>query len=353
LPVDFESRFGSLDAAVADRAIHFAALQVAIQALPEFRFRRTQFVGQAETCLEEPVIDASELTHESAPGSGDLASREPCHAGNHSISLGTLQGDIKLDQSNRCADLYLRVEYADISLLGGREENQDRVTAAAAEHASLLVVVDGMGGHANGARAAEVAQQVILEAFWHTPQPLFDPLGFLHMTLGKAHEEVVKLGAQLPIEHRPRATCAICLVQQGAAWWAHVGDSRVYHLRQGAVVFRTRDHSHVEVLQREGVITAEQAQTHPMRNFVECCLGGDPILPDMSLSRRRPVQPNDVLFVCTDGMWSGLKDPEIAAELCMTDKPLRDKLLEIGERAVARAGAASDNTSGAALRWLP
>jgi serine/threonine protein phosphatase PrpC len=227
------------------------------------------------------------------------------------------------------------------------------VTAAIAEHAALLVVVDGMGGHANGARAAEVAQQVILEAFWHTPQPLFDPMGFLHMTIGRAHEEVVKLGSALPIEHRPRATCAICLVQQGATWWVHVGDSRIYHLRHGALVTRTRDHSHVELLQREGLITAEQAQTHPMRNYVECCLGGDPILPDMSIARRRPLEANDVVFACTDGMWAGLKDAEIAGELTATDKPLREKLLELGERAVVRSGVTSDNTSAAALRWLP
>jgi len=262
------------------------------------------------------------------------------------------QGDIKHDQSNRCTDFFLRVEYADISLLGGREENQDRVTVATAEHASLLVVVDGMGGHANGAKAAEVSLQVILEAFWHTPHPLFDPLGFLHLTLGKAHEEVVKLGSHLAIEHRPRATCAACLVQQGATWWAHVGDSRIYHFRQGSLLQRTRDHSHVELLQREGLITAEQAATHPMRNFVECCLGGDPILPDMTLSRRRPLLPQDVLFLCTDGLWAGVKDPEIAAELAPSEVPLRQKLLELGEKAVTRSGVASDNTTAAALRWL-
>ncbi len=246
----------------------------------------------------------------------------------------------------------MRVDYADISLLGGREENQDRVTAAVAEHSALLVVVDGMGGHADGAKAAEVTQQVLLEAFWHTPQPLFDPLGFLHLALGRAHEEVVKLGSQLPLEQRPRATCAVCLAQQGATWWAHIGDSRIYHLRQGALVSRTRDHSHVELLLREGLITADQAQTHPMRNFVECCLGGDSVLPDMSLTRRRPLQPNDVLFVCTDGMWSGLKDTEIAGELSPVGTSLREKLIELAQRSVARTGAASDNTSAAALRWL-
>jgi serine/threonine protein phosphatase PrpC len=247
--------------------------------------------------------------------------------------------------------LLLRVEYADISLLGGREENQDRVVAAVAEQAALLVVVDGMGGHAHGARAAQVTQQVVVEAFWHAPQPLFDPLGFLHMTLGRAHDEVVKLGVQLPLEQRPRATCAVCLIQQHASWWAHVGDSRLYHVRHGALVARSRDHSHVELLLREGLISAEQAQNHPMRNFVECCLGGDPILPDMSLTRRRPLEPNDVLLACTDGLWGPLTDTEIAAELG-TSGELRAQLLELGTRAVQRAGGGSDNTSAAALRWL-
>ncbi len=249
----------------------------------------------------------------------------------------------------------MRVEYADVSLLGGREENQDRVAAVVAEHAALLFVADGMGGHANGARAAEITRDTVLEAFSHSPQPLFDPMGFLHLILGRAHEEVVKLGAALPLEQRPRATCALCLVQQGVSWWAHVGDSRIYHLRDGALVGRSRDHSHVEVLLREGLITAEQAQTHPHRNYVECCLGGDPILPDMAISRRRPLESGDVLLVCTDGLWSGLKDAELAAELAAPGSPgppLREKLQELAQRAVTRTGAASDNTSVAALRWL-
>jgi PPM family protein phosphatase len=246
----------------------------------------------------------------------------------------------------------LKVDYTEISLLGAREENQDRVTAAVAEHAALLVVVDGMGGHADGARAAEVTQRVLLESFWHTPQPLFDPLGFLHMTLGRAHEEVVKLGSHLPLEQRPRATCAVCLVQQRSAWWAHIGDSRIYHLRDGGLVARTRDHSHVELLLREGLITVEQVQMHPMRNFVESCIGGDSILPDMSITQRLTVEPGDVFLVCTDGLWGALRDSEISQRLETPGATLGDSLLALGELAVARAGAASDNTSAAALRWL-
>lgn len=245
----------------------------------------------------------------------------------------------------------MQVEYADLSLLGGREENQDRVAVAVAEHSALLVVVDGMGGHAEGARAAEVTLKTLLEAFWHTPQPLFDPLGFLHLTLGRAHEEVVRIGLHLPLENRPRATCAVCLVQQGSAYWAHVGDSRIYLLRHGAVAARTRDHSHVELLLREGLITPEQAHNHPMRNYVECCLGGDPVLPDMTLGQRRALQRDDVLFVCTDGVWGCLRDSEIATALTMAGIPSRDQLAALCRTAVAAAGPTSDNTSGAVLRW--
>jgi PPM family protein phosphatase len=245
----------------------------------------------------------------------------------------------------------LRVEYADISLLGAREENQDRVAIAVSEHAALMVVVDGMGGHADGARAAQLTQQVIVEAFWGIAQPVFDPLGFLHLTFGRAHDELVKLGAPLALEMRPRATCAVCLIQQHSSWWAHVGDSRLYHLRHGTLLTRSRDHSHVELLLREGLISAEQAHNHPMRNFVECCLGGDPIMPDMSLSRRRPLESGDVLLACTDGLWGSLKDAEIVAELASGGE-LRAKLQALGERAVKRAGPASDNTTAVAVRWL-
>ncbi len=244
----------------------------------------------------------------------------------------------------------MRVEYAEISLQGGREDNQDRVAAAVAEDAALLLVMDGMGGHAQGERAAELARQVMLEAFWQTPQPLVDPLGFLHITLGKAHEQVVGLGSKLPLEQRPRATCAACLVQENSAWWAHIGDSRVYLVRNGAIALRTRDHSHVELLLQEGLITEAQAQNHPLRNFVECCIGGDPILPEMSLARRLQLRPGDQLLVCSDGFWANLTDEEIVLGFG-TGAPLRDVLTVLADRAVRTGGAGSDNTSAAALRW--
>ena len=245
----------------------------------------------------------------------------------------------------------MRAQYAEISLRGAREDNQDRVTAAVSEQTAMLLVLDGMGGHAEGERAAEMARKVLVESFWHTPQPLIDPLGFLHLALGQAHEEVAALGAGLPIEHRPRATCAICIVQEGTCWWAHMGDSRIYLLRDGAIRRRTRDHSHVEVLLQEGLISEAQAQNHPMRNYVECCLGGDPILPEMSVARCQRVQPGDVLLVCSDGFWANLDEEDILASL-FSGAPLLDSLQALADSAVRHAGAGSDNTSAAVLRLI-
>jgi serine/threonine protein phosphatase PrpC len=246
----------------------------------------------------------------------------------------------------------LQIEYADVSLLGHRDDNQDRVSIAVAENATLLAVVDGMGGHADGARAAEVSLASMLESFWQTSHPVFDPLGFLHLALSKAHDDVVNLGADLTIETRPRATCALCLVQDGAAFWAHVGDSRVYQLRAGAVRERTRDHSHVEVLLAEGLITEAEVHGHPMRNFVECCIGGDGAIPEMTVSARRVLAPGDIMLLCTDGLWANLKDPEIAGFYQPGGTPLRESLETLGKRAVLASAPYSDNTTAAVLRWM-
>jgi serine/threonine protein phosphatase PrpC len=246
----------------------------------------------------------------------------------------------------------LQVEYAELSLKGGRETNQDRISVAVAEDAALLIACDGMGGHAEGERAAEIAQRTVVERFWHTPQPLLDPLGFLHLSLGAAHVGIVSLGLSLPLELRPRATCALCLVQQGSAYWAHVGDSRVYHLREGRVRERTRDHSHVELLVREGLINPGQVQNHPLRNFVESCLGGEPMLPEMAMSPRRALLPGDLLVVCTDGFWANLDEDLMASALLATDRSLGDSIAELSAQALLNGGNMSDNTSVAALRFL-
>ena len=246
----------------------------------------------------------------------------------------------------------MRVEFAEVSDVGHRDDNQDRAAVVADTDAALLVVMDGMGGHFHGAVAAEIGCSTLLGAFAAEPHPLFDPLGFLHLSLGRAHEAVVAAGESLPVEQRPRATCAVCLVQDGAAYWAHLGDARVYHIRGGALLRRTRDHSHVEQLLRDGAIREEEVYGHPMRNYVDCCIGGEAAMPDMSISLRHTLSPGDILLVCSDGLWANLRDADIAAFWQADGKLLAEALAELVDQAIEASAPHSDNATAVALRWL-
>jgi serine/threonine protein phosphatase PrpC len=241
-------------------------------------------------------------------------------------------------------------EVAEISFLGNRKENQDRVAVVIADNTALLIAIDGMGGHANGALAAELAVETIEKLFLAQSHPVFDPQGFLHMAIGQAHAAVVELGAGISVETRPRATCALCLVQDESAYWGHVGDSRIYLLRDGAVHERSRDHSHIELLLYEGAITEEELADHPMRNYVECCLGGDAELPRMSITRSKPMRKGDVMLVCTDGFWSSLAEAQLA-DLSKASGALDENLKALGGVATRMAAPHSDNTSAAALNF--
>lgn len=246
----------------------------------------------------------------------------------------------------------MQIEYAKVSALGDRSDNQDRATVVVAENAALMMVFDGMGGHSDGARAAETGLSIVQDMFMRSRLPIFDPQGFLYTALARAHDEVVRLGKEVAVDFRPRATCAICLVQEGGAFWAHIGDSRIYQVRAGRVITRSRDHSHVEVLIQEGAITEEEALDHPMRNFVECCIGGDAPVPDMSITSKKKLLAGDVLLACSDGLWSGLGDEDMAEIGLPGDNNLPDNLKALSIKALNANAPYSDNTTGTALRWL-
>jgi len=246
----------------------------------------------------------------------------------------------------------MKIEYAKVSALGDRQDNQDRAAVVVAEDAAIMLVFDGMGGHSDGARAAEIGLRVVQDMFMATALPVFDPQGFLYMALAKAHDEVVRIGVDLAVDFRPRATCAVCLIQENGSYWGHIGDSRIYQMRQGRLISRSRDHSHVEVLIQEGAITEEEALDHPMRNFVECCIGGDAPVPDMSITRLKPLLPGDVLLACSDGLWSGLSDEEMADVATRPGSSLTENLKDLSLKALSANAPYSDNTTGTALLWI-
>jgi len=159
------------------------------------------------------------------------------------------------------------------------------------------------------------------------------------------------LGAALSPELRPRTTITVCLIADNCATWAHVGDSRIYLMRDQKVLIRTRDHSAVELLVQQGLIKDADVHTHPMRNFVEQCLGGEPEMPNMTIAEPRQLMAGDVLLLCSDGFWAPLDEIHVAQEVCSRIE-LQTMLDVLAAEAEETASPSSDNVTAVALKWM-
>ena len=143
---------------------------------------------------------------------------------------------------------------------GRRPTNEDRIAYSYSRDSLLMVVADGMGGHLHGEVAAQIAVQYITESFQREAHPLLkDPFLFLSGALGNAHHAILDYAADRFLPEAPRTTCVACIVQDSIAYWAHAGDSRLYAIRGGRILAQTRDHSRVQRMIEDGLITAEAA----------------------------------------------------------------------------------------------
>jgi serine/threonine protein phosphatase PrpC len=163
---------------------------------------------------------------------------------------------------------------------GARRSNQDRIAYCYSRNALLMLVADGMGGHLHGEVAAQVAMEFITEAFRREAKPvLADPALFLRRAITGAHHAIVEQATAGGLTESPRTTCVACVIQDTVACWAHAGDSRLYHVRDGQILAQTKDHSRVQQLIDQGRIREEASAAHPERNRIFSCLG--------SLGRRK------------------------------------------------------------------
>jgi serine/threonine protein phosphatase PrpC len=233
---------------------------------------------------------------------------------------------------------------------GPRKSNQDRVAYCYSRDALCMVIADGMGGHLHGEVAAQIASQFIAEAFQRNAQPrLADPLKFLLESITNAHHAIVDYANVRSLLETPRTTCVACIVQDGLAHWAHVGDSRLYLVRNGRIEGQTKDHSRVQILVDAGRVREEAVAAHPDRNKIFNCLGQmGP--PKVDLSRRVALRHGDVILLCTDGLWGPLTSRHICEELLRAEvMHAVPKLLDMAE---VRAGRDGDNASAVAMTWF-
>jgi len=235
------------------------------------------------------------------------------------------------------------------SHIGGRKVNQDRLAYSYSKDVMLMVIADGMGGHARGEIAAEIAVNTINNRFQTEARTaLRRPKEFLDAALHAAHRAIVAFADKNDMLECPRTTIVAVVIQHDKACWAHVGDSRLYLFRAGRLAAVTADHSRVQQMIDAGILTPAQAAVHPDRNKIYNCLGGV-LPPTITHSEEWPLLVGDSIWISTDGFWGPLNTDSIAAQTVDADVvQLVPKLMEDAER---KAGAESDNLSVVAMRW--
>lgn len=189
-------------------------------------------------------------------------------------------------------------------------EDSGRTTRTRLGH--LALVCDGMGGHAHGQAASQAAVDTIIEQL---SRPPFDrpPGAALAQAIQQANHVVYQQGGGPAIEGRPGTTCVAVLVHAGGAEIAHVGDSRVYLMRGPQIYRMTRDHSVVQQLVDAGMLSAEQALTHPDANRITRALGMAPTVDVELYPGPFEVRPGDLFLLASDGLTDLVQDPEIVS----------------------------------------
>ena len=188
----------------------------------------------------------------------------------------------------------------------------------------LAVIADGMGGHEGGQEASRMAVETVREVYDHTFRG--DPQAALVESFAAAHTRILDFAEQHPAFHGMGTTCTALVLRDRQLYFAHVGDSRLYLVRNARILRLTRDHSYVGRLVESGIVRAEDAEKHPQRHILTAALGAGRDVAVDGAEQGVVLQDGDDLVLCTDGLWSVVTEEEIEtavsgnapAECCAT-----------------------------------
>ena len=232
-----------------------------------------------------------------------------------------------------------------LSRLGGREKNEDRMGYCYTREASIFLLADGMGGHPEGEVAARLAVNTVAARFKDQVEAgISDPAVFLREALLAAHQEIKLYALRTAAPDTPRTTLVAALILEGRLSWIHCGDSRFYLVRRGTLQAQTLDHSFVARprLQPGDLVEAQ------IRHVLYTCLGC-PGVPEFDLAGPQVLLPGDKFLLCSDGLWDSLTEHELVEHL--TNLPVAEAVPFLVERALQNAGPESDNVTALALEW--
>lgn len=207
-------------------------------------------------------------------------------------------------------------DIASLSRTGSRPENEDYTDFLQTPSASCWVLADGLGGHRGGAEAARAVVEAALASFREMSDATEEAVR-RHIT--QAQTSLTALQAANPSLANMRSTIVVLVSTPRSSVWGHVGDSRLYHLRAGQVIARTRDHSVSQALVDVGQIDARGQGAHEDRSRLLRCLGKDDADAGAAVSGPHALARGDAFLLCTDGFWEALDTVAIEIDYAGAD----------------------------------
>jgi len=233
---------------------------------------------------------------------------------------------------------------------GARKSNEDKVRVCREGARWIAVVADGAGGHRDGAEASRRAVDS-LESSLCENEPAFGPMS-LSAAVVAAHDDVQGAQSDAHGVARMHSTVVVLWVDcdSATALWSHVGDSRLYRVRDGAAVVLTSDDSVVQRLVDAGLITPLEAESHPQKNQLIAALGIEGGVEPHTVTAPQSIAEGDAFLLCTDGWWSALDAEGMVVSLERASTP-DEWLMAMQVRIEASAGPRQDNYSAVAI-WV-
>jgi serine/threonine protein phosphatase PrpC len=198
-----------------------------------------------------------------------------------------------------------------------RKINQDSFGTAKNDWGEIFIVADGMGGHKGGEVASKITVDHMCNAFKIASKDT-SPVVFLERTINSANDTVLAKAQEGPEYEGMGTTIVAVIIKDNEAHIAHVGDSRLYLFRYNQPFFKTKDHSFVQDLVDQGLISEAEAETHPNKNRILQAIGTGQVKPDITT---QTLYKGDHILICSDGLSGEVNETELFNEL-NSSKPM-------------------------------
>lgn len=211
----------------------------------------------------------------------------------------------------------MKFETAIMTNQGGRSVNQDYVAFKEDDGGGCWVLADGLGGAEAGELAAKIAVHVILKEYQDNHKSKEWMKRAIEKTQAALHWEQKSLSLRKGM----RTTVVVLACKNNLATWAHVGDSRLYHLRDGKILTRTKDHSVCQALVNAGEITIDEIRFHEDRNRLYRVLGTDGAVKATIVDEEIELLAGDSILLCSDGLWEYITEADMEETRLISTSP--------------------------------